>query len=60
MRVIDFSRVGNILRNNMKHDGEQGEKIAGLFHLGFAIMYGLAIAWHIRSFFEHWNRIKEE
>jgi len=38
------------------HDDPGGEKLAGWTHLAFAALYVLALGWHIRSAFEHFDR----
>lgn len=37
----------------MRHDSPQGERIGFWFHLGFAAMYALAFAWHLKGAREH-------
>jgi hypothetical protein len=54
-----WSLTGGVIWRFMEHDSKDGERLAGWFHLGFAVMYIIAIGWHIRSTFEHWNRYRE-
>jgi len=44
----------------MRHDSPSGEKLAGWFHFGFAAMYFAALIWHIKSAFEHWERVEHK
>lgn len=41
----------------MEHDSKKGEKVAGLFHLGFAAMYVLTFLWHAKAAVDHWKRL---
>jgi hypothetical protein len=42
----------------MRHDSPQGESIGFWFHLGFAAMYALAFAWHLKGAREHARDIR--
>ena len=44
----------------MRHDSQQGERIGFWFHLGFAAMYALAFAWHLKGAREHARDMKRE
>lgn len=40
------------------HDDVHGERLAGLTHLAFSVLYVAALIWHVKSAFEHFKRIE--
>jgi hypothetical protein len=39
----------------MKHEEPSSQRIAGWYHVGFAVLYAVAIVWHLRGAFEHFH-----
>ena len=43
----------------MKHDDPRGERIAGWWHIGFAVAYLIAGFWHLSGARDHFHRVRK-
>ena len=43
----------------LTHHEKRAQTVAGIYHVGFAVLYAVAIIWHLRGAFEHFKSSEE-
>ena len=44
----------------LPHETPSSQTVAGIYHVGFAVLYAVAIIWHLRGALEHFKSNTEE
>lgn len=46
--------------NELSHEEPKSQTVAGIFHVGFALLYIIAALWHLNGSKEHFSASRKE